>query len=257
MCFLDGGPAYWDFSASACHYKQVDDQDFAIGSFVGDAALNDTSCTVNLNVAPRYKIDVSRDPFITAIIGTQALGGLALLRRGGAHDIVIDASNEAQKVDILSMDGFSIDSNPIVEFDFDVPSDGAGTVVDVNVGVANTTHASNADSITRYLFMHLDANATAIKFQSTDGSTTVAATDSTKTYTEGQTVVTRKTVWMDFRNKADVQIYVDGVNVLPATVFDLSAVAATMYLLCHVEKSASTDTYEFLLGSLRARTAKQ
>lgn len=257
MCFLDGGKVFWDYSASKGHYKAVDDQDFYAGTAVGDAALNDTTMTVNLNVHPHYNVDVSRDSFITAIVGTQALGGLGLLRRGGAHNFTLDATNEAQKLDILSKNGFATAANAIVEFAFTVPSDGAGTVVDVNVGVANTTHATDADSITRYLFMHLDANATAIRFQSTDGTTTVASADSTATYAEGQTAAVRKEVWFDFRNPADVQVYVDAVNVLPATVFNVSLSAATWLLLAHIEKSASTDTYSFDLEWLRQRTARQ
>lgn len=257
VVILDGGRVYWDYSANAATYRKTNDRDFYVGRSVGDAASVDTSLTVNLNVDPPYDVDIARDPFVTATVGTQALGGLLPpQRRGGAHLLVLDATNEAQKVDALSLDGWDIAANAIVEFAFCVPSDGAGTVVDVSIGMASGTHATDADSIAQHCFMHLDANATAIKFQSKDGTTTVAATDSTKTYTEGQTAALRKEVWMDMRTPADVQIYVDGVLVLGSTVFSMAA-ATALYLLAHIEKTSSTDTYTFQLDWLRARFAEQ
>ena len=258
MVFLDGGRVYWDYSASKAHYKQVDDQDFFIGTSVGDAASADTTMTVKLNVNQSRKIDLLQDAFSTTIVGTQALGGLALNRRGLALNKVLNATNEAQKLDALSKDGFAIGANAIIEMMFNVISDGAGTVVDFSLGVASGTNATDADSITKHMFVHLDANVTAIKMQSKDGTTTVAATDTTTVYTEGAGNANRVEVWFDFRAPADVQAYVNGVNVLPATVFDMSGVGATtLYLLSHVEKTASTDTYEIDVEACFARTAKQ
>jgi len=85
----------------------------------------------------------------------------------------------------------------------------------------------------------------------------VAITDSTTDYVEGATLAVRKEVWFDMRNPADVQVYVDGVNVLPASVFNVNAAAGEWKLLLHVEKTASTDTYEFDLDWLRVRTSEQ
>ncbi len=257
MVFLDGGPVYWDRSARAAHYKQVDDQDFYLGTCVGDAASADTSCTVNFNVRPTYKVDLVRDPYITSPTGTLALGGLGLTRNGGALNFVLSSTNEAQKLDALSKDGFANGANGIIEMAFNVINDGAGTVVDFSLGIANATHATDADSITRHLLIHLDANATAIKLQSKDGTTTVTATDTTKVYVEGVGNTNRVEVWFDMRNPADVQCYVNGVLVLPATVFDVSAMVATWYLLAHVEKTLSTDTYQIDVEWARVRTAEQ
>ncbi len=256
IVFLDGCRVYWDRSARAGHYKQVDDQDGLIGTCVGDAASADATMIVNLNVQQRRKVDLLSMPFATTIIGTQALGGLGICNRGGLN-FKLDATNEAQKLDALSKDGFANGANGIVEMAFNVISDGAGTVVDFSLGIANASHATDGDAITRHLFVHLDANATAIKLQSKDGTTTVAATDSTKTYTEGSGNANRKAVWFDMRNPADVQVYIDAVNVLTATVFDLSAMATTWYLLAHLEKSAAADTYEIDVEECFVRTAEQ
>lgn len=257
IVLLKGGRVYWDHSANAATYKKVSDRDFYIGRAAADAASSSTSVDVVLNVNPPYDIDLARDSFATAITGTQALGGLALNRRGGALNFVLSSTNEAQKLDALSLDGFATGANPIIELAFCVPSDGAGTVVDVSIGAASATHATDADSIAQHLLMHLDANATAIKFQSKDGTTTVAATDSTKVYVEGQTNSVRKEVWFDMRDPADVQIYVDAELVLDGTTFNVNAAASTWFLLAHIEKTAAADTYEFLLEFLWARFAEQ
>jgi hypothetical protein len=256
IVILDGGRVYWDRSARAAHYKQVDDQDFYAGVAVGDAASADTTMTLKLNVEQSRKICSARDPFTSTIIGTQALGGLGIIRRGGAHNLELDATNEAQKLDLLSKDGFGIASNAIVEGAFNVISDGAGTVVDVSIGVANASHATDASSATRRMYVHLDANSVNINAESSDGTTTVAITDTTIDYTEGVGNANRVEFWMDFRTPGDAQLYINGSLVLASTVFAMT-LAATLYLLCHIEKTASTDTYEFDLDWLYARTAEQ
>lgn len=250
---LKGNRAYWDHSANAVNYKKVNDRDYYLGRFAQDAANSATTCVVDLNADPPYDIDVARDPFATVVVGTQGLNTMGVFRRGGAHKFLLSVTNEAQKMDILSFDGFSKDANAIIEIGFNVVDDGAGTVVDVSVGAANATHATDADSITDSLFMHLDANNTNINFESDDGTTEVAATDSSSDYTMGS----RHEVWMDMRDPADVQIYFDGVLQLGSTVFNVNASSATWKLLCHIEKTASTDTYEFDLHWLRSHTAEQ
>jgi len=258
IILLDGGRAYWDYSANKATFRKVGDRDFYLGRVVGDAASSAETAVIDFD-APEFgdDHDIARDPFDTAIVGTQALGGLGLYRRGGAHLFVLDTTNEAQKVDALGDGSFVTGANAIVEFCFTVPSDGAGSAPDVSIGIASGTHATDADSITQHLFMHLDGNATAIKFQSKDGTTTVTATDSLTAYTEGSALANRKEVWFDMRNPADVQIYVDGVLVLGSTVFDVSAAASEWKLLAHVEKTVAADVYQFKLNWLRARTAEQ
>lgn len=252
IALLDGCEVFWDHSTNSATYRRSNDRDFPIGVAVGDAAEADTTATVNLNVQPRYAIDIARDSFTTAIVGTQALGGLALNRRGGAHNFVISATNEAQKLDILSQDSFHKNANGIIEASFTVVSDGAGTVVDVSIGAASGTHATDASSIAQRLFMHLDANDVDINFESADGTTTVAITDSTINYAEGTPVV----IWIDMRDPTHVAIYVNAVRVLAATTFTVNDAASEWKLLAHIEKTASTDAYELDLHFLRVRTGE-
>jgi hypothetical protein len=180
---------------------------------------------------------------------------LALNRRGGALNLVLSATNEAQKVDAFGKDGFVTGARAIVELAFAVVSDGAGTVVDFSLGVASATHATDADAIAQHLFLHLDANNTNINFQSKDGPTTVAATDSTTDYTEGSG--NRKEVWFDMRDPTGVKVYVDAVRVLSGTAFNVNAGASVWKLLAHLEKSASTDTYEVDVERAQVRLAQQ
>jgi predicted RecA/RadA family phage recombinase len=253
VVILDGGRCYWDHSANSVTYKPANDRDFFVGTAVGDWASGDTLITVNLNVEPRYLLDINRDPTETVFVGTRALGVMDLQARGGAYKFNISATNEAQKIDILTQDGFSKDANAIIELIFNVRDDGAGTVVDVSLGAANATNATDADAITESLFIHLNANDVNIYAESDDGTTEVAATDTTIDYTAGTPVE----VWFDMRNPADVQIYVNAALVLGSTVFNVNAAVGPFKLLAHVEKTAATDAYEFDINRLCARIAEQ
>lgn len=253
MVLLAGGRAYWDHSANKVHYKKVNDRDFYLGRVTADASSGSTECSVALNIDPPYDVDLARDAFLSVITGTQGLNTMGLFRRGGSHTILLSSTSEVQKVDMLSVDGFATGANAIAEFCFTVPSDGAGTAVDVSIGVANGTHATDADSITESIFCHLNANDVNIYFESDDGTTEVAATDSTIDYTEGSAVANRVYVWMDMRDPTDVQIYVNGALVLGATVFNVNVASGPWFLLVHVEKTSSADTYELSVHEARVR----
>lgn len=258
VVLLDGGDVWWDHSANAATYKKLNDRDFYIGRAVGDAASADTAVTVDLNANPRADIDLLRDGFQSVLVGTPAAGGFGYpVALGGSLVLELTATNEAQKVDALAVDGFSKDANAIVDLVFRVLSDGAGTVVDASLGVASATHASDADAIAEHLFAHLDANNVNINLQSKDGTTTVAATDTTYDYTEGSDAAKRVYVTMDFRNPADVQVYVNGVLALGATVFNVNAAVGPFFPLVHLEKSSSTDTYKLAIDRFTVRLMEQ
>lgn len=258
MVILDGGPVYWDHSANKAHYKQVSDRDFFLGTAVGDAAAAATTMKVNLNVRPQYKIDLARDGFASVLVGTAAAGGFGYpVQLGGSLIFELTATNEAQKVDALSVDGLAVAANAIIEGAFRVISDGASGSQDVTIGVASGIHASDFQSVAEFVALHLDGNVTAINVQSDDGTTDVAPTDSTTTYTEGAAVAQRKEFWIDLRDPADAQVYIDGVLVLGSTVFTLAAATGPLFLVVHVEKASGTDVYKLAVDWLRTRTAEQ
>lgn len=258
IAILNGGRVYWDHSANKAHYKKVNDRDFYVGRAVADSDESSTTVNVAFNIDPPYDIDLLRDAALSVPVGTQVVGAFGFPKvLGGALSLELTATNEAQKVDLLSVDGFAKAANAIAEFIFRIPDDGAGTAADLSIGVANGTHATDADSITEAVFAHLDANATAIKLESDDGTTEVNATDSTKTYSEGSAVANRTEVWIDMRDPADVQIYINGVLCLADTVFNVDAATGPFFLLAHLEKTSSTDVYRAVLDAARVRLGQQ
>jgi len=257
---LDGGRAFWDVSASAVNYKKVNDRDFYLGRFVGDAASADITCAVDINVDLRYDIDLHNDPANSILVGTPAAlaGSLNYPRRmGGSNYYHLSATSEAQKVDLVSTDGFQKAANAIVEFAFRVPVGGSGSASDYSLGIANATHASDADTIADSVFIHLDGGALDIFAESDDGTTEVAATDTTINFVAGLTVAERVEVWFDMRDPADVQIYINGSLVLPATVFNVDAYTGHWFLMTHLEKTTGTETADLVVDWMRARFSEQ
>lgn len=257
VVLLAGGDVWWDHSANNATYKPVDDRDFFVGTCITDADSASTVVEVAMNVQGVYLLNLARDGFRSAITGTQSLSAMGLFRRGGCHNVLISSTSEAQKIDALSVGGFATGANAIVEAVFAVPSDGAGTVVDVSIGIANATHATDADSITESIFIHLNANDVNIYCESDDGTTEVAATDSTIDYTEGSAVANLVYAWFDMRDSASVKIYINGARVLSGSTFNVNAAVGPWKLLLHVEKTSAADTYELDLHGLRARIAQQ
>lgn len=247
IVILDGGEVYWDHSANAAHFKPVNDRDFYLGTAVGDAASAATTMVVNLNVRPVYAIDISRDPFDTTIVLTA--GTPALTTRGSSLHMTFSATAEAQKVDALSKAGFAVGANAIVKGVVEIVDDGDAAAIDFNVGVASATAADDADGIAESVFIHTDGNVVNILAESDDGSTEVNATDTTVDYV----LATPFEFWMDFRDPADVQIYVDGVLVLSGSTFDVSAATGPLKLLAHLEKSSDNTTADYRVHELKAR----
>ncbi len=249
---LDGGPAYWDRTNSVVTYQRLGaNRGFALGSFVGDTALNAANCVVNLNVFPKYDLDLEALPFATSIIKT---AGVPLLNtRGGAIDMVLDTTNEAQKVDALSNDGIITGSKGIVEIGANILNNGTANNLQGFLGLASATHATNPASVTEYILFEFDGNALKINAQSSDGTTTVAKTDTTKVFVVG----TRFELWIDMRNPANCGMYVNGVQVLAGTVFSLAAGASNLFLLAWLGKTANATSGEMQVDWMRVRTAEQ
>jgi len=255
MVLLAGGRAYWDHSANKIHYKKVNDRDFYAGRIQSDATSAATVCYVALNVDPPYDIDVLRDPANSVATGTAAAGGFGLPAvYGGALGLSLTSTNEAQCVDILSVEQFAVASNAIVETIFRIGVNGSTSAVDFNIGVANGTSTSDADAIAESCFIHVDGNALDLLAESDDGTTEVAATDTTVDFTAGSAVANRVEAWFDLRDPADIQVYINGALVLGSTVFKLNAATGPLGLLAHLEKTSGTATAgPIYIDALRAR----
>lgn len=250
IVILNGGEVMWDHSTnSGTIPRYTTDKDFYVGRVIGDAASADTTMVVALN-APKDSayITLQKSAFANARVYTAGFPRGAMM--GGSFYAGFSATAEAQKEDLLSVQSFAAASNWIFEATVNVLTAADADVVDLNVGVANATHASDGDAITESCFIHLDSNgSTNILAESDDGTTEVNATDTTADWAAG----TPFHVQIDGRDLTDIQVYVNGVNVLPATVFKLDAAAGPLKALFHVEKSANDSLFDVLLSKMEVR----
>lgn len=246
MVFLDGGRVYWDNSASAAHYKKVNDKDFFVGTAVGDhLTAAATEIDVAFNVQPRPTIDMLRDGYLSVATGTAAAGGFGLpVNYGGPIALSLTATNEAQCVDALSVDRVALSSNPIAEFIIRLGANGSTSAVDITVGLANGTSTTDADAITESAFFHIDGGALDILAESDDGTTEVAATDTTIDATTGSAVANRFEFWLDGRDPSNVRYFINGAEVLSdtANLGNIAAATGPLGLLVHLEKTSGTAT---------------
>ncbi|GAG49410.1 unnamed protein product, partial [marine sediment metagenome] len=219
---------------------------------VDDAIAAATTVVVNLNVRPNYTIDLLRDPSDTVLVGSSVLTQFP-----GYAKFEIEATSEAQKVDALSQHSIPVTKTaPAVPVPFIVEGRmaayviGSDNTVDMNVGVANETHATSADTIGESVFLHLD-EVLDIFAESDDGSSIeVAATDTLADCVDD----TYFDFAIDARDLADIQIYINGVNVLPASVFNVELATGPLKLLVHLEKTTGTATGELRVSKLALRT---
>lgn len=255
--WIDGAPIWWDHSANAATcVPAIDDRDFYLGTAVGDAASADTEGTVNLNVKPAYIIDTDGvmgggggDSVVVLTAGTPYV-----YSRGGVLELAFSATAEAQKVDYLSRRSFPLASNWVAEFEVEIVTAADNAAADISVGVANATHATDADAITESAFFHIDGASTNINAESDDGTTEVAATDTTLDFTAG----TRLLLALDGRDPSNVKYYVNGVEVLSGTanLGNIAAATGPLKLLVHAEKT-SDDSPLVMQVTGRVRIAEQ
>lgn len=248
MVVLIGSRLYWDHSANKCHLLHQNDKDFFLGAAQADATSAATTVVVDLNSAAPYTHHLGQGfqhiKVCTAGLMVGALG------HGEGASFRFDVTAEAQKLDALSTRGFAPLTPAIVDalICINVAPDDAA--VDVNVGLANGTDASDADQITESLFVHLDGNDANIDIESDDGMTEVAAADSGVDWSAGTPFL----VQFDLRNWSDIQVYINGVNVLPSSVFKLNAATGPLKLLAHAEKSSNDSPLNMTVLRLGART---
>lgn len=264
VVITDGQPVYWDHSANSATFEPVNDKDFFLGTAYGDAASADTTMEVNLNKRPHYSRDLLRGDgmgavgFLSALAGTPAAGGFGYpVTLGGALILELTATNEAQKVDAMSVDGFAIGSNWIFEGIFRIINDGSNATQDFTLGVASGTHATDFQSVAEFAAVSTVGGSTNINCQSDDGTTDVAPTDSTKDYTEGSAVANRVHVVIDGRDHTNIKFYVNGERVLSATTFTLTAGTGPLFIIAHLEKTSGTDVYKVAVDQAAVRLMHQ
>lgn len=257
VVFVDGQELWWDHSANSATIQPAGDKDFYLGTAYGDATSAATTAKVSLNVKPNYLVTLADSAFQTVIVktvvGSTTVEVPDVKSRGVSNYMIMGTTAEAQKVDLMSTRTFAVESNWIVDGVLNVITNGDAAAVDFNIGLANGTNATDADSITESCFIHIDGASTNIAAESDDGTTEVAATDTTLDFTAG----TPFHFLIDGRNTSDIQIYINGVLVLPSSVFKLNAATGPLRLLAHLEKTADDSPGTFSIDSFRVRLANE
>ena len=247
---LAGGKVYWDRSAEKADFHAASG-DYFLGRVVQDAAAADATVIVDLNVEPVYQIELNKTNFTSS--ATDGLGVLQNTVGSKIYTLAFDTATEVAMAALLSDDSIPIADLGIAEFRVAVYDKGNNAALDINWGLANATHATDADSITESVFFHVDGNATTLSAESDDGTTEVAATDTTKEAEDD----TYNEYWIDCRDIDDIQLYVDGVNVLPASVFKLDKATGPMKLLIHMEKTSDDTAADARVDFARMRSTDQ
>lgn len=235
MVVLPSSKIFWDHSADKGHLLHRNDRDFYLGVALEDATAAATEVLVDLNVQPVFTVGFETG-FSSIRVQTAGFVSAVGAGREGVN-LEFSATAEAQKADALSHRGFaggSTGAEGIGHFLICVNTNGDAAAYDLNIGLANGTHATDFDSVTEHLVCHIDGASTNINFQSKDGTTTVTSTDSTVDFTAGTPFL----VQFDLRDLTDIQVYVDGVNVLPASVFKLNAATGPLKAIAHQEKTS-------------------
>lgn len=261
--WIDGAPIWWDHSANAatCVPPMVaGDRDFYLGTAVGDVAAAAVSGVVDLNKQPHYAFDYHRDgvdcAVVKTVVGSTTIVIPDIVQRGGSLVAFFGLTAEAQKLDALGKRSFTLGSNWVFEASVEVVANADADVADLTVGVANDTHASDADEITEFAGFHFDLGADLnIDAESDDGTTEVNATDTTLDFAVGTPVH----LVLDGRDPSNVKYYVNGVEVLAATanLGNIAVATGPLKALFHLEKSANDSPGTVHLDMMRVRTAER
>lgn len=251
---VKGVKLYWDESANTVTYQVGAAGDFYLGT-CAKTVTGGTSIKVrvNLNAKPEYVSSLMTEPHNEPTI-TETLGLGITNQIGGSFRAQFDAVAEAATAAVLLGDGVAVTDKWLADFRFVIVDDGDDAALDFNIGMANAGHATDADSITESIFIHTDGNVVNLLAESDDGTTEVAATDTTIDYALGTPV----TVWMDASDNSDVQIYINGAVVLSGSTFDLSAATGPLFPLFHLEKSSNDTVADIIclqMGVQRIDTA--
>lgn len=236
MVMLKGSKVYWDHSASAASLLfGANTADIFLGTVIETAASAATTVKVALNREPKYTLALQDGFSSIPIPAITANPQGHMFSVGNGVNAVFDTAAEAQKWDALSTRGVAVGTKGILQALVCVNTNGDDAAFDLNVGMASGTHATDAGSIAESLFVHINGNDLNIYLESDDGTTEVAETDTTVDFVVGTPFL----VQWDLTDNEDIQAYINGVNVLPSSVFKLNAATGPLKLLFHMEKTAN------------------
>lgn len=247
--YLAGQEIYWDYSANATCLYPVDDKDFYLGVVQKDTASTDLTCKVALNVRASCVFNSVRDAGRSIMVRTAGLADF--LRSGGSHIATFSTTAEAQKMDLISVRSVPVASKWIYQAVGTVIADCDADVGDLSFGMADATHASDADSITTSAFFHINMSGADLKIygESDNAAAEVAATDTTKVFAVG----TPFHLMIDGRSGdgSALAYYVNGVRVLSSTAFTVAGATGPLKALFHLEKSSNDSPGSVALDEMK------
>ncbi len=247
---LPGQRVYWDESAStATVVPSITVGDFFIGIAVDDSAAAATTTKVLLNANPEGTIDQRTSTF--AQVPVLTAGDPRSARLGGGERFILDATNEAQKIDMLSHRFVPLASDWIFFADVCIDA-AAGSATDISIGVADGTHASDFQSVASFCTIHIDGGSQDILVQSDDGTTDVAPIDSNLNWV----AATPFAVAIDGRNPADIGVYINGIReTATSTTLAIAAASSGLGAIVHIEKTSSTNTATVQVANMKVITS--
>ena len=235
-----GFEVFWDESANAAiAVPGLSVGDFFLGTFTEDKAGGTgvrAKIALNRRLAPTWSLHGGGDQGIAdTVLETNGLAANGVRYLPSGLKLEFDTVSEAATASLLSGAALPVADNIMFSAIVNVETNGDASAFDLVVGLANAGHATDPDSITESVFASINGASTTINAESDDGTTEVAATDTTKTFTAG----TPFALWIDARTRADIQIYINGVLVLPNSTFTLAAATGPMKALVLMEKTAN------------------
>lgn len=255
IALLAGGDVYWDLSANKAHFRpEAGTGDFRIGTVHSDAASADTTVYIVLNGVSNYTIDLG-DPgqewTVGSVAGTTAT---TINLPGGTAQLNILSTSEAQGCAVVSNRSIPASAKPIFEARV-AKFSASGSDVDFDIGLAAGSHASDFETVTVFAAFHTDGGDDNWDTHSDDGTTDRAPADSTVDMVDD----TYDELWVDCRDDTDVKYYINGVLVDTSASKRILTAGLTTALkaVAMVEKSTGTQTAEFRVSRMRARTTKQ
>ena len=249
---LEGQHVWWDWANEEVQHSSVGAgaTGFPLGIALANATAAATTVRVQLNDRVLAKIHQDRGQWGSITVLTA--GTPSTVKLGGGSRLSFSATAEAQKVDLISDESIAIVDGMVFEAVVNVRDNGDHAALDLNIGLANATHATDADSITNSAFIHIDGNDLNIFAETDDTADEIAATNTTVDYVVG----TAFFIQIRVNEDETVDFFINGVAVLTSTLFTLLGAAGPMKALVHLEKTSndtpgSVDVTDMWLRPLR------
>lgn len=245
---LVSNQVYWDTSASTCNLLHGGSTDFFLGTVVEDASYTGTTVKVNLNAKPVYTSSLDQGYHSIPI---QTAGDVYINGAGNSVNFFFGVTAEAMKVDALALRRVATSTPGVLQATVCCNLNLDNAAGDFVIGLANETHATNPDTITSSLFLHIDGNSLNLNIESDNAAAEVGATDTTIDFVVG----TPFQVTWDLRDWAAIKCYINGLRVGDGTTgsavtLTLAGVAGPLGVIAWMGKTSDDSPGNFTVMDL-------